>query len=189
MKKYILASKSPRRIELLEDFGIKATSMPADIIENTPIIDDYISTVMHLALKKAMAIYKYGNVEGYNVIIGSDTVVYNDKILGKPNSKDEAYNMIKSYSGKCHIVATGIAVIDIDKDIKYVSYDETKVYVKDLSEEDIMEYINTDEPYDKAGGYAIQRIFGKYIDGYEGRYTNVMGLPKKKLLEMINNTL
>ncbi|HKK95896.1 MAG TPA: Maf family protein [Anaerovoracaceae bacterium] len=186
MKKYILASKSPRRIQLLEDFGISAISMPADIIEDSPIINDYISTVMHLALKKAMYIYKHGDIEGYNIIIGSDTVVYNNEILGKPNSKNEAYSMIKSLSGRFHVVSTGIAVIDIDNDIKYVSHVETKVFVKKISEEDILSYINTEEPYDKAGGYAIQGIFGKFIDKYEGSYTNVMGLPKSNILDIIS---
>jgi septum formation protein len=187
MKKYILASKSPRRIMLLKDYGIEATSMPADIIENPPVKDDYVSTVMYLALKKAMAIYMGGETEGYDIIIGSDTVVYTDKILGKPATRQEAYDMIKSISGKCHIVSTGIAVIDISRDIKYVSHEDTKVYIKNMSESEILEYIDTDEPYDKAGGYAIQGLFGNYVESFKGSYTNVMGLPKDKLMKMLDS--
>ncbi|MBK5253299.1 MAG: septum formation protein Maf [Peptostreptococcaceae bacterium] len=187
MYKIALASKSPRRIQLLNDYGMQATPLPADIVEKHPINCDYISTVMHLALKKAMYVYTHENITGYDLIIGSDTIVYNDEILEKPSSKDDAYKMIKSLAGHEHIVATGIAIIDINNGKKYVSHVDTLVYVNDLTENEINEYINTEEPYDKAGAYAIQGIFGKHIEKYEGSYTNVMGLPMEKLQEMLKS--
>ncbi|NLY82635.1 MAG: septum formation protein Maf [Clostridiales bacterium] len=185
MYKIVLASKSPRRVQLLKEHGIKATPIPADILENEPVNCDYISTVMYLAFKKAMHIYNNENIKDYDLIIGSDTVVYSEEILGKPSSENDAFKMIKSLEGHEHIVATGVAIIDLNSGLKHVSYEETLVYVKDMTDDEINDYINTEEPYDKAGAYAIQGIFGKYIEKYEGSYTNVMGLPMEKLKEML----
>ena len=114
------------------------------------------------------------------LVICADTVVVcNDKILGKPKTKDEAFEMIKSLSGKVHLVVTGTA-ISYQNDLN-LFLETTEVEVIDLSFDEINEYINTNEPYDKAGGYAIQGIFGKYIKKINGDYYNVVGLPISRL--------
>ena len=168
----ILASKSPRRKELLEmagyDFVVKTYDVEEDIQDDNPV--EYVEKT---ALKKGI-IASQNNPE--DIIISADTiVVLDDKILEKPKDKLDAYSMIKSYKGRNHHVYTGVAILYKNECINF--YEDTIVSVCDLTDEEIMNYVNTDEPYDKAGAYAIQGIFGKYIEKIEGDYFNVMGLP------------
>lgn len=133
------------------------------------------------------------------LIIAADTIVVCKDlthfkkfgILGKPKSKEEARFMIENLQEKSHKVITGCAVIRYDflgdKEISF--YEETEVHCKPMNGKEIEEYILTDEPYDKAGGYGIQGIFGNYIDHIEGDYNNVVGLPIDRLIEEINGIL
>ncbi|MCQ2551222.1 MAG: Maf family protein [Clostridia bacterium] len=173
-KKIVLASGSPRRIQIMRENGYDPVIMPADIEENIPIHSSMTDTVMFLALKKAL----WARERTDGVIIASDTIVYKDGIMGKPRDEKEAFHMLYALRNDMHYVVSGVCIIN--QDIKCF-YDITKVYFKDYSKEELIEYIKTDEPYDKAGGYAIQGTFKKYIDHYEGSYLNVVGFPWEKI--------
>lgn len=181
MRKIILASASPRRKELL-----KLLDIDFDIIVSTceEVFDEELSVyenLKNIAYAKAYDVFKDN---GDNLVIGADTIVYlEDRVLLKPKDKDDAREMIKSLSGKTHSVISGIAVITKEKSLKTAV--ETKVTFKELNDEEIEEYINTNEPYDKAGGYAVQGIAGKFISKIEGDYFNVVGLSISTLYDML----
>lgn len=188
--KILLASASPRRQELLkqifDNFEVHTSSCEENAVFKSPC--DY---VMELASQKALDVADhYLNSEDETLIIGADTVVFFDgTILGKPYDKSDAYQMIKSISGNTHEVYTGISLVHIKNHKKtvYCSYECTKVHVKELSEDEIATYINTPEPYDKAGSYGIQGLFSRHISGIEGDYFNVVGLPVHLLYEELKN--
>ena len=175
----ILASGSPRRKEILHNAGYEfeiIKSEKEEIITKTIPAD----VVKELSIVKAKDVEtKVSDNEDY-MIIGADTVVSVDnQILGKPHSRDDAYNMISGLAGREHRVYTGVTVIINENNVKkeLVFAAETKVRVADMSEREIQEYISLDEPYDKAGAYAIQGRFAKYITSIEGEYSNVVGFP------------
>lgn len=176
----ILASKSPRRLEILKSHGFDPEVKPAYADESLPDGIDMIDAVRLLALKKAKAVYETlgeedRKNEGY--VIGSDTIVFKDEIMGKPSDRDDARKMLETIKGTYHFVSTGVALIDLITGEETVLNDVTKVFCTNYTDDDIEAYLDTDEPYDKAGAYAIQGIFGKHIDHYEGDYENVVGLP------------
>ena len=170
--KLVLASKSPRRSEILKNAGIDFTVRVADADETIPDGTKPEDAVVFLAARKAMAVERADD----ETVLGADTVVVlDDKILGKPKDKEDAYNMIKSLSGRVHSVYTGVCAIG--NGISMTFAEETKVEFYPLTEDEINEYINTDEPYDKAGAYGIQGLASKFIRGIQGDYFNVVGLP------------
>lgn len=177
MEKIILASASPRRKELLslifDDFEI----LPSNAEEIIPEDMDVFDVAEHLAKIKAVDISnKYENC----LVIGADTCVITDnKILGKPIDKTDAKNMISMLSGKKHYVVTGCCIIYNGKTETFKEI--TEVEFLPLSDIEIDEYINTDEPYDKAGGYGIQGKGSLLIKKINGDYFNVVGLPVSKL--------
>ena len=176
----VLASKSPRRSEILRNAGIEFTVRVADADETLPQGIKPCDAVVFLAAKKAMAVERAEN----ETVLGADTiVVLDDKILGKPKDKDDAYNMIKSLSGRVHSVFTGVCAIGNGYSMTFA--EETKVEFLPLTEEEIQDYINSDEPYDKAGAYGIQGLASKFIRGIEGDYFNVVGLPISRIYEKI----
>lgn len=186
--KIILASKSPRRKELLENAGFETIIVPSDADED---IDEKnpIELVKKLSLIKATSVFESekskGNISSDSVVLGADTVVYaGGSILGKPADKDEARNMIKMLSGNVHSVFTGFTVCTGDGR-NITDYSETKVYVYPMTDEEIEEYISSDEPYDKAGAYGIQGLFGKFVEKIDGDYQNVVGLPVSKILYIL----
>ena len=169
-----LVSKSPRRKEILEmagiDFVVTNIETEEDVEKNDP--SNYVTKT---AYKKGIEAY---NLYPNDIILSADTiVVFDNKILEKPKDKEDAYRMIKMIQGNEHYVYTGVFLGRKQDNINYNFYEKTKVVVGDLTEEEILEYINMDEPYDKAGAYAIQGFFGKYIEKIEGDFFNVMGLP------------
>ena len=188
MKKIILGSASPRRKELLEQIGIKFEIRVSDK-------EEHYSSSTPEDIVKELALMKAENVaedllkenEHDAVVIGADTVVVHEgRILGKPKDDKDAFNMIRSFAGKKHYVYTGIAIADIiENRIEVISNEavKTAVYVNDMTDEEIMEYINTKEPADKAGAYGIQGRFAAYIDHIDGDYYNVVGLPVSKIYE------
>ena len=188
--KIILASASPRRQELLkhlfDNFIVHTSSCEENAVFHSP--SEY---VMELSSQKALDVAShYLNSEEEALIIGADTIVFSDgSVLGKPSDKNDAYKMIKSLSGKAHEVYTGISLIHIKNCTKtlYSSYECTKVHVKELTESEISAYINTSDPYDKAGSYGIQGLFCRHISGIEGDYFNVVGLPVHLLYEELKN--
>ncbi len=177
--KIILASASPRRKELLTQIGVKFEIMISDKetdIDSTDPIKACEKQAMQKALdieEKAALKYK----EDY-IIIAADTIVaLEDTILGKPKDKEDARLMLERISGKKHKVYTAVCVFNSRLKTHKSFVEETAVEVAELSKEDIDFYLSDDEAYDKAGAYAIQGLFSRYIVGIEGDYYNVMGLP------------
>lgn len=190
MKKFILASASPRRIEMFKDNGIDVDIMPADIEETLPDNIKATDAVMLLALKKALHIEEKILAENpeenaERIIVAADTVVFSDRILGKPEDEEDAFRMLSSLRNDSHYVATGVAIIKAGTTSRRAFYDATEVVFKDYSDEDIWAYIRTGEPMDKAGAYAIQGGFGKYVKEYRGSYRNIVGFPWEKFCEEV----
>ena len=179
----ILASKSPRRKELLSLMGIKDFKVVvADIIET---IDGKLSPpkiVENLSYQKACAV---SNLCCKNdIIIGADTLVFfNNTVLGKPSSPDDAVRMLSLLSNGWHKVISGICVINHDRII--VDHEITEVKFKQLSNSEIQNYVATGEPLDKAGAYGIQGLASLFVERINGDFYNVMGLPICKLGEML----
>ena len=177
--KIILASGSPRRKELLLQIGI-VPEIIVSHVEEKITSDVPAEVVMSLAEQKAVDVAK--EMPEGTVILGSDTVVAADgKILGKPKSHEEAYEMIRRLAGSSHQVYTGVCLVkkgpEGEADTVVSFYDETDVNVSPMTEKEIREYADSEEPMDKAGSYAVQGFFARYIDGLKGSYANVMGLP------------
>lgn len=178
--KIILASKSPRRIDILHKHGIDAAIMPTDADETLPDGIGMTDAVEMLARRKAEACYEAVRNDpkwAGHIIIGADTIVWKDKLMGKPADAEDAYRMLDSIRGTFHYVVTGVAMIYTDTGSCTVLSDITKVHCTNYTDADILDYISREEPYDKAGSYAIQGYFGRYIDHIEGDYENVVGLP------------
>lgn len=185
MKNIVLASASPRRREILENIGLKFSIAVCDADEDS--IDKSIPVnlyVQELALLKSGAAAKLDIDDA--LIISADTVVYLDgEIMGKPKDCEDAKRMLKKLSGKAHSVFTGICVTR-KKDLYSVcAVEETKVVFKDLTDEMIERYVQTNEPCDKAGAYAIQGKGCVLVDSICGDYYNVVGLPVSKLCDVL----
>lgn len=187
-KKIILGSGSPRRRELLAQIGMMFEVIVSDgeeIYTNT--VPEEI--VKELALMKAEHVSQIVEDKNSSVIIGADTVVVLDhQILGKPKNEDEAFQMLKHLQGRAHQVYTGTALLVYEEDgsKQVVSHAEkTEVFVHEMSDEEIRQYIATGEPMDKAGSYGIQGCFAAYIDRIEGDYYNVVGLPVAYLYQQL----
>ncbi len=182
MHKIILASKSPRRRELLTQMGLKF-SVWAKEVDETILPGPIGDGVANLALKKAEAV---ADQIKDGLIIGADTVVILDgQILGKPESPAHAKEMLTAMSGKKHHVITGIAVVDVATGKMHTDWEQTTVYFRQLKEDTIKAYIATGEPMDKAGAYGIQGRGGLLVTGIEGCYFNVVGLPITKLANIL----
>lgn len=178
--KLILASKSPRRSEILKNAGIDFIVRVADADETIPEGTSPEDAVVFLAARKALAVERAED----ETVLGADTVVVLDgEILGKPKDRDDAFNMIKSLSGRVHSVFTGVCAIG--GGISMTFAEETRVEFYNLTDEEINTYIDTDEPYDKAGAYGIQGLASKFIRGIEGDYFNVVGLPISAIYQKI----
>ncbi|MBI5206161.1 MAG: septum formation inhibitor Maf [Candidatus Firestonebacteria bacterium] len=183
MKKIILASASPRRRELLSQIGLKFKVYPASLIENKIIAQTPEKTVLKIALKKAKQVSELFLNE---IVIGADTiVVYKNKILGKPENTQEAIEMLSLLSGNTHKVLTGIAIINKAKKIILNDFEKTYVSMRKINLKEIINYVRTGEPMDKAGAYAIQGEGQKFILNIDGSYSNVVGLPLEKLETML----
>ncbi len=182
----ILASKSPRRIELMNSLGFEFKIEVSKIDESSFHFDNPFKLNQTLALEKAKAIVKKYSSD---IVIGSDTIVtLNNEILGKPKDKNDAMMMLKKLSGKTHEVVTSIAIIKNKEIIQDTSISKVTFY--EMSKKEIEDYLNTNEPYDKAGGYAIQGSFGKkFIKNIEGDYYAIMGLPIAKVYHYLKNLL
>ncbi|MCL2360978.1 MAG: Maf family protein [Defluviitaleaceae bacterium] len=174
--KIILASGSPRRRQLFAQVGIPCEVVVSGADETISGAPDY--QVRELALRKACAVQRLVGPD--DVIIAADTLVYIDgMVLGKPESPDDAFAMLKSLSGRCHTVYTGVAVLRGEKEILFA--DTTLVYFRELSDEEIWGYIATGEPFDKAGAYGVQDKGALLVDHVEGDYFTVVGLPVAKV--------
>ena len=183
--KLILASQSPRRRNLLEQAGIDFSVIPSNFDENSVKLSSPDVYVRQLAESKARDISEQYPASW---VIGADTIVFiDDTILGKPASKSEARTMLKSLSGKTHQVLTGYCVCCQGSDRFFSDAVKTDVRFKKLTEKEIDWYINSGEPFGKAGAYAIQGIGAFLVKRIDGSYTNVVGLPICEVVELLIN--
>ena len=179
----ILASASPRRSELLESAGVCFRVVPGDIPEEPFPGEEPVDHVLRLAEEKAREVAK--TTEG-RFFIGADTIVLCDgEIMGKPKDAADAERMLKKLSGIPHEVVTGFAVFDRERRGAIREAVRTKVYFKQLRDEEIHAYIATGCPFDKAGAYAIQGGAAHMVQRIEGSYTNVVGLPLCEVVEAL----
>ncbi len=183
-RRYILASKSPRRVELLTNLGLEFDTIPSDINENIEREGTFGDFVEKLAYLKGSDIAK--KVKN-RVIISSDTiVVLGDRILTKPKSSKEAFDTLKLLSGKKHQVYTSVSIIDQENSIVSVDHVKTDVFFEEMSNNDIEWYISTSEPFDKAGSYGIQGKGSRFIKRIDGCFFAVMGFPVSKFVKMMS---
>ena len=181
----ILASKSPRRKEILKNIFKDLKIVNPDYNENTIKDKEPENYCMNIALGKASSISK---IYSQAYIISADTIVYLDEnILGKPKNKSEAIEYLSLLSGNQHKVFTGVAIINADKKINKVFFDMTLVYFNKLTKQEIEYYINNYHPFDKAGGYGIQDWSKVFIKKIDGCFYNVVGFPLPKFYKLFNN--
>lgn len=178
--KLVLASKSPRRSEILKNAGFDFVIRTADADETIAEGTNPEDAVVMLAARKAMAVERAKD----EVVLGADTiVVLDDKILGKPKDREDAFNMLRSLSGRVHSVFTGVCAISDKGSMTFA--EETKVEFYPLTDEEINTYIDSNDCYDKAGAYGIQGLASKFIRGIKGDYFNVVGLPISSVYKKI----
>lgn len=184
-KQVILASASPRRSEIFKLIGVQALQIPAEIDESISH-NDPRRIVRDHAMKKARTVaLKFDND---CLIIGADTIVYQDKeILGKPAGKFQAADYLSRLSGRSHYVYTGISIEY--KHNNYCDYTKSRVEFKELTALEIEEYLHTDEPFDKAGAYGIQGYGSQFISKITGCYFNVMGFPVYLFYDLLKRCL
>ena len=174
----ILASASPRRAQFLSQIGFSFKTIPSAVEE---IVTDHdpVEVAKDLALKKADDI-----AENYpdQIVIGADTVVFVDKrILGKPATEEDAQAMLRILSGRTHIVYTAFAIVHKLKKKKVVGIESTEVTFRNLAEQDIIRYVDSGSPMDKAGAYGIQDQSAVFVESIHGDFYNVVGLPISKI--------
>lgn len=174
--KWILASASPRRKELLALLGMPFAIQPAKGEEKTTKTDP-AEVVMELSRQKAEEIAAQTDADC--LILGADTVVAQDgRIMGKPKNEEDAFRMLKSIAGSCHQVYTGVTMLRKGKTPQCVTFAEkTDVSLYPISDAEIWGYIRSGDPMDKAGAYGIQGAFAIHVQGIKGDYQNVVGLP------------
>ncbi len=183
MKRYILASASPRRHELIELTGFSFEKRVPDADETIVDYENPPATIMEIAERKVDTV---SDGTGEDVILGCDTlVIVEDEMLGKPETIDEAREMLKKLSGKTHRVITGCALKHRGAAKRF--YEEAYVHFSSLEEQEIDAYIATQEPFGKAGGYAVQGYAARFVNSISGDYYSVMGLPVSRIYRELKN--
>jgi septum formation protein len=185
----VLASQSPRRVELLSYLGLTFETIPSHIDESTDLTDPG-EVVVSLAEAKARAVCD--NIKGRadfgakrTLVLGADTiVVIGQDIIGKPSSREDAYQMLMRMSGRPHRVFTGVAIVDLHSGETWKNYESSTVYFRYLDSAEVRCYVKTSEPMDKAGSYALQGIASAFVQRVDGCYTNIIGLPVPLTLKM-----
>src|SRR4051812_12654818 len=178
MQNLILASSSPRRKELLENLHLSFITVSSDVDESYDPEWKPDQVVMELSHRKAMEVSQK-NPNSY--VVGSDTVVVVDQtILGKPKDREEAFSMLKKLSGRTHSVYTGVSIIAPTEERNF--FEKTDVVFWELSDEEILQYMDTGEPFDKAGAYGIQGFGSLLVKRITGDYFAVVGLPVSRTL-------
>ena len=175
----VLASASPRRVDILREAAYEFRQSPADIDESRLPGEAPERYVLRLAAAKARAVWRAGTMT-----LGADTiVVVGDEVLGKPRDRAHARRMLRCLSASFHFVMTGVAVFDGRR--SRTRCETTRVWFRDLSEREIGDYVATGEPLDKAGAYAIQGGAAGFVERIEGSYRNVVGLPLEAVATML----
>ncbi len=182
-RKLILASRSPRRTDILKREKVEfAVKIPSDV-EGGEASSDPAQHVLSLSRRKATSVSE--DVEDA-IVLGADTiVVLNGEILGKPQDRENAFSILKKLSGRTHRVYTGVTLVNKYNGKVVSDYDVTEVKFNQLDDEKIWAYIDTKEPMDKAGAYGIQGMGGFLVESIQGSLDNVIGLPTGKLKEML----
>lgn len=177
----ILASKSPRRKEILQDAGLDFEVIVSHTDESVPAGTLPFDAVMQISQRKAQAVKNVlGDKAKNKIILSADTVVVIDnEIIGKPKDQEDAFSILSRLSGKRHVVYTGFTIIK--DDFLYSDFESTNVYFRQLSDREIMSYIKSGEPMDKAGAYGIQHKGALLVNKIHGDYFNVVGLPINKI--------
>ena len=183
LENLILASRSPRRAEILNAIGWPFEAVAADIDESVRAGEDPIEYVKRLALSKAQTVAQRS---AGRLVLGADTtVVVEGELLGQPVDDDDARRMLKLLSGKWHEVLTGVALLRADSNAQpLVDYESTRVRFAEMSPEEINWYVATGEPRGKAGAYGIQGHAALFVEEIAGDYFNVVGLPVRLVYEM-----
>lgn len=184
MEKFILASASLRRIEMLQNLGLKF-KQKVSWVDEEAYVDFYdpFKLAEKLAFAKAESV---ASDENSGIVIGADTiVVYKNEIMGKPQNRQDAERMLKRLRGKSHSVISGIALINAETMEYKTSTEKTDVYFRDFNDSAAEAYLNTGEYVDKAGGYAIQGKGAVLVEKIDGCYNNVVGLPLGKLAQLL----
>jgi septum formation protein len=179
--KIILASKSPRRKELLAGLNIPFEVITHEVEEIFPVGLEMEMIPVYLAKLKAEVFNN--EIANDNLVITADTIVWiDDEVLGKPNDYEHAFAMLRQLSGRKHVVVTGVCLTSKEKQVAFST--STDVYFKELTDNEINYYLKNYHPYDKAGSYGVQEWIGYIaIERIEGSYFNVMGLPVQRLYE------
>ncbi|MBB6674238.1 Maf family protein [Cohnella nanjingensis] len=183
IRSLILASSSPRRKELLQGLNLPFQTHPSEEDESVPTGTAPREMVEMLSLRKAKSV---ASLYGEGLVIGSDTIVVCDRlILGKPRDEDDSARMLSLIQGRSHFVYTGVAIVEAGTGRSSVAHSKTEVFVKPMDKDKIRRYIQTGEPNDKAGSYAIQGIGATLVEKIDGDYFTVVGLPVGLLAEML----
>lgn len=190
MKKIVLASGSPRRKKLLERAEVDFDIIVEATDETFPQGLTTTETAIYIARQKALAVRASGQYKRYEQklpVLAADTIVVcEEKIIGKPEDKEDAVRILHILSGKKHEVITGVVILDDNKEISFA--DSTEVWFRELSHEQIVFYVEKYQPFDKAGAYAIQEWIGVVgIERINGDFYNVMGLPVSRVIKEFGN--
>ena len=185
--KIILASKSPRRKQLLEMIGVDFDIVPSnedEVLENNISIEEQAKKLAYIKAKSV-----FDKTYGDRIVIGSDTMVVDldGKIYGKPKDRDDAINTLNKLKNTKHMAITGICIL-VQKDNEYIEhldYDIAELYISDMTKEEIEKWVDTGKAYDKAGSYAVQGEFAVYIDKINGNFSTIMGLPINKVYQIL----
>jgi septum formation protein len=181
----ILASSSPRRRAFLRQLGIPFRTVPSRISEALRQGESPEAHVLRLSREKAQDVARQRPGQW---VIGADTIVLvSGVILGKPSTPEEARWMLEAIQGRVHEVLTGICVLRVSDERIATQLVRTAVHIREMAPEEMAWYVNTGEPFDKAGGYAIQGLGGVFVTRIEGSYTNVVGLPVPELVQMLRD--
>ncbi|MDE2180749.1 MAG: septum formation protein Maf [candidate division NC10 bacterium] len=179
----ILASASPRREALLQALWVEHRVLPSLVDEAGPFDGTTVGRAEVLALRKATEV---ATRMGEGLVLGADTIVEcGGHLLGKPKDRDEARGFLQLLSGRSHLVVTGLAFVQASNGRTEVGHEVTEVRMRALGDAEIDAYVQTDEPFDKAGGYAIQGAAEGFIEGIKGSFTNVVGLPLGRLRALL----
>ena len=184
-KTIILASQSPRRSQLLREAGFDFVVRAKDVEESYPADLPVLEIAPFLAQKKARASSEL--LDNQSIILAADSIVILDEVVyGKPQDREDGIRMLRALSGKKHQVVTGVCLLSPNKEVVFSEI--ANVYMENLTDEEILHYLDTYKPYDKAGAYAIQEWIGHCkISRIEGTYSNIMGLPVQLVYQYLQN--
>ncbi|WP_413559724.1 Maf family protein [Bdellovibrio sp. HCB209] len=188
MKSIILASESPRRKQLLQEAGFSFDVASVKVSEIPDKNLNAAEQILDIARRKARAAFahlKSSKSHEFTLISADTEVIFEGQLQGKPSDKQNAFEMLRRLSGKVHDVQTGVCIIDSASGKELSQIETTKVYFKNLTDQEIWTYIETGEPMDKAGAYGIQGLGGKFVEKFEGPFDNVVGLPVQLVKDML----